>query len=197
MTNFNMNFENKRADTREERHYRVHEIVELILNDSALEFAYSYKNSFPISCPRCDSLYTKKINSGVFRELNRCLDCTYMFNCLAGTVFQGTKISLVRFFQAIVVYDNSPDADKVKNIAYNIDVSQKTARNLSKIVSQFKHLNEYTFQAATLSAHGFHDEEVKHHKFLNFCESKKILINKKLFLDKIRIILDKRLKDDE
>ena len=56
-------------------------------------------------CPRCKSVFVKKVNTNIFRELYRCVDCGYMYNSLSGTVFQGAKIPLVKYLQLAVVVE--------------------------------------------------------------------------------------------
>ena len=83
-------------------------------------------------CPRCTSKFAKRVNTTVFRQLYRCLDCDYMFNALSGSIFQGAKMPLYKFLQYFILRGAIGDALELREVAFALNVSHKTASILIK-----------------------------------------------------------------
>lgn len=156
-------------------------------------------------CPRCRSVYVRDVNTSVFRELCRCIDCTYMFNTLSHTLFQGTKIPLNKFFQLFVVAQVSPL--KPREVSYLLDISIKTSQSLASRLADLP--DGITFAASdpvmfNILA-GEHDsyllaanalmsaasaqqaDNIRH--FLAYCDTLKIVIDPDRFLQYLDAVL--------
>ncbi|MDB5556353.1 MAG: family transposase [Rhizobium sp.] len=144
-------------------------------------------------CPRCGSMFTKEVNTSVFRELTRCLDCSYMFNQLSGTMFQGSKIPLVKFYQLFIVYDASEEKISSREVSYVIDVSDKTAQSL---LSRLRKVGTYesfttTDQSYPLEENGDHAEaDTKHGAFFLYCGMKSISVDVDAFKTFLALIVN-------
>lgn len=151
-------------------------------------------------CPRCKSTYVKKVNTNIFRELHRCLDCSYMFNSLSGTIFKGAKIPLVKYLQLFVVHNALGDQISMREISYVIDVSYKTAVSLfsrlrdTGITSQFAIVDkERSDRFKTF----FENSKVRSNAetFFSYCEMKHIVIDERKFINYLEQLTDIELDD--
>lgn len=145
-------------------------------------------------CPRCGSMFTKEVNTSVFRELTRCLDCSYMFNQLSGTMFQGSKIPLVKFYQLFVAYDASEEKISPREVSYVIDVSDKTAQSL---LSRLRKVGNYQRFTTTDQAHPIEEEndehmeaDAKHDAFFLYCGMKSISVDVDAFKTFLTLIVN-------
>ena len=86
-------------------------------------------------CPYCKSLYVGKKNES--RSIGRwnCYDCKSSFNVLSGTIFQGTRIPLQKWFIAIVCVDSISNlsARRLGNI---LDLNFKSAWYMLKRIER-------------------------------------------------------------
>lgn len=76
-----------------------------------------------IVCPFCGKhhCYTRKDGS------YRCPECGKNFSCLVGTIFENTKISLVKWFMAMYLISTHKKGISSVQLATDIAVTQKTA----------------------------------------------------------------------
>jgi transposase-like protein len=138
-----------------------------------------------VVCPRCKSKFTRQVNTNVFRRLYRCLDCGYMFNSLAGTIFQGSKMSLNKYFQFFVLHNAVQPKLALRDIGYAIDVSQKTASLLARRAeaitysSQFARIDRAAYQDSSNGDQDGGDGDAS--AFFSYCEIKSIVVNDALF----------------
>ncbi len=95
------------------------------------------------NCPKCGSKFTRQVNTLVFRELFRCIDCGYQFNNFSGTIFQGTRIPLVKHFHLFMIFNALSGEISVRDVSYVLDVSYKTASSLVERMGELP--NNVTF----------------------------------------------------
>lgn len=78
-------------------------------------------------CPYCHSMNVARKAEGERVGRWNCHDCTSSFNVLAGTIFQGTKVELQKWFLAISIYLNAKKSVSSYQLARDLDLTQKTA----------------------------------------------------------------------
>lgn len=146
-------------------------------------------------CPRCSSDYTAPVKTNVFRELYRCLDCAYMFNSLAGTIFQGSKMPVHKYFHFFILHDALGDQLSLRDICFALDCSLKTAGLWLKRGEDIKAPTRFTQLDRRLAATLADDSRSEPHTdaFFSFCEMKGILVTEALLLDYIRGICRNRV----
>lgn len=81
-------------------------------------------NGKPGGCPRCGSTRVYVYSDG---HTHRCSDCDRKFNVLTGTIFENTKVSLVKWFVAIFLASKHKRGVSSHQLARDIGVTQKTA----------------------------------------------------------------------
>ena len=74
-------------------------------------------------CPYCGHHHCYRRSDGNFR----CPDCLKNFSVLVGTIFENTKISLVKWFQAMYLISSHKKGISSHQLARDIEVTQKTA----------------------------------------------------------------------
>ena len=78
-------------------------------------------------CPYCASTHVaRKAEHGRIGRWN-CHDCYSSFNVLQGTLFQGTKVPLQKWFLAIVLITNAKKSLSSHQLARHLSLNQKTA----------------------------------------------------------------------
>lgn len=79
------------------------------------------------TCPHCESsdVARKKENDLVGRW--NCHDCKSSFNVLSGTLFQGTRIALQKWFLAITLIANAKKSLSSHQLARDLDMNVKSA----------------------------------------------------------------------
>ena len=185
-------------------------LVYLRDNKAALGIAENLRWQAGKFCPRCRSTYVKDINSSVFRRLFRCIDCSYIFNSMAGTVFQGTKLPISKFYQAFVLRDALGDALNPKELALALNVSPRTGGILMerliraddgpsftvtdprrpKAVALSEPANDHTSEGGTK----LDDDE----GFFRFCEEHSIFVSDSMFRQRLcHILLDCAVPHEE
>lgn len=139
-------------------------------------------------CPRCSSKFVKRVNTNVFRDLHRCIDCGYMFNSLSGTIFQGAKIQIVRFFQLLALENAFKEDLGIRDVCFSIDVSHKTAVSLLKKVRSIQPRVEFASRSKPiysslrdLDVDSHHEVDPSHRNFLAYCEMNNIVIREDRF----------------
>lgn len=167
-------------------------------NDEAFRIVDAIR--WPVSkyCPRCNSLYTKPVNTAVFRELVRCVDCGYMFNTFSGTLFQGAKIPVVKFFQLFTIHDALDRGASPRDLSYAIDVSNKTAVSLIGRLAdvpeteKFAHIDkEMADSLKGRSSNQGYDE--KYDSFFLYCDMKNIVVDIEAFRRYLAVVLSARV----
>jgi len=93
-------------------------IPEIVDNDAVVGFVKAFRNTGPLSCPRCHSEFTKHINASSTEDLSRCIDCGYMFNSFSGSIFQGTKLPVTKLVQAMIIVDADVDNLNLRDMSY-------------------------------------------------------------------------------
>jgi transposase-like protein len=129
-------------------------------------------------CPRCASRFTKQVNTNVFRQLYRCIDCGYMFNSLAGTVFHGSKMPVTKYLQFFIMHNALQANLPLRDLGYALDVSHKTASLLMKRASSIS----YSIQFAKVDKKGSFlrsdqddaDGSTENAPFFSYCDIKSI-----------------------
>jgi transposase-like protein len=77
-----------------------------------------------VTCPRCQA---KRIATLTTNYKFECLDCSYQFTALAGTVFHDTHLSLEKWFMAVLLMCESRKGISANNMKRVLGVSYKTA----------------------------------------------------------------------
>lgn len=129
-------------------------------------------------CPRCRSEYTKQVNTNIFRQLYRCIDCGYMFNSLAGTIFHGSKMPLTKYLQFFVLHNALQSNLPLRDLGYALNVSHKTATLLTKRASGIS----YSFEFAKVDKKGLRaradeddvEDDGDSGAFFSYCDIKSI-----------------------
>ena len=130
-------------------------------------------------CPRCSSKYIKQVNTHVFRQLYRCIDCGYMFNSLAGTIFHGSKMPVNKYIHFFILHNAFDSVIPLRDLGYALDVSHKTA---SLLMSKVSHIS-YPFRFAQVDkgrARGRSGEEedaMEGAPFFSYCHIKSVFVS--------------------
>ena len=96
--------------------------------DACLDFLERMKWQGKPKCPYCDSdnvVRRIKNNEGVGRW--NCRKCLSAFKVTSGTIFQGTKIPLPKWFAAITILLNAKKSVSSYQLARDLDMKQQTA----------------------------------------------------------------------
>lgn len=109
-------------------------------------------NGEPI-CPHCGSKrenHYRLKNKGVFRGLYKCKDCRSRFTVTVGTMFDGSHVSLRKWFVAIYLFSSHKKGISSLQLHRDLNVTQKTAWfMLSRIRNSFKNNVEFKFDGIT------------------------------------------------
>ena len=135
-------------------------------------------------CPRCRSKYTKQVNTRVFRQLYRCIDCGYMFNSLAGTIFHGSKMPVSKYFHFFILHNALEAQLPLRDLSYALDVSHKTASLLMKRVREITYPFQFAKVAKGHASSPLRDDELDDgtlDSFFSYCEIKAILVDDSSF----------------
>ena len=76
-----------------------------------------------IVCPYCGKHHCKKSKNGRFH----CTGCNKNFSCLVGTIFENTKLPLIKWFLAMYFISSHKKGISSYQIARNVEVTQNTA----------------------------------------------------------------------
>ena len=96
-------------------------------HESCIQYLESIRWKEGTFCPHCASVdvYRKKDGDRVGRW--HCKDCHASFNVLAGTVMQGTKVPLQKWFVAVSLIINAKKSLSSCQLARDLGINQKTA----------------------------------------------------------------------
>jgi transposase-like protein len=75
-------------------------------------------------CPYCHSINLSKTNG---QARYHCNTCNTSFSALVGTLFQNTKISLVQWYLAIILYFETKGTISARRLAKEVKVTKDTA----------------------------------------------------------------------
>lgn len=131
------------------------------------------------ACPRCSSKYIKQVNTHVFRQLYRCIDCGYMFNSLAGTIFHGSKMPVNKYLHFFILHNAFDSAIPLRDLGYALDVSHKTA---SLLMAKVSHIS-YPFRFAQIdkglsrSLAGEEHDDAESTPFFSYCHIKSVFVS--------------------
>lgn len=131
----------------------VHLIDTLQTDNDCREFLEKLRwNDEPI-CPHCGSVsenHYKLRSKGRFKGLYKCKDCRNRFTVMVGTMFEGSHISLRKWFLAIYTFSAHKKGISSVQLSKDIDVTQKTAWfMLSRIRHNFRDKSEIIFDGIT------------------------------------------------
>ena len=79
------------------------------------------------SCPKCDSPKVAPKADGHRLGRWNCHACHASFNVLSGTIFQGTRIPLQKWFLAIAMMINDSTDLSSRQLSHDLDLSQPSA----------------------------------------------------------------------
>jgi hypothetical protein len=117
-----------------------------------------------------------------------------MFNTFSGTIFQGAKLPIVKFFQLFVIYDAVGKDISPRDVSYAIAVSHKTAVALIARMREFEAAERFTmmdrdiWDALKARSKGF-GSDLKHESFFQYCDIKNVVINMDLFKNYLAFVL--------
>ena len=79
-------------------------------------------------CPHCESEHVRQRNEKKIGRIGRwnCHDCRTTFKVTHGTIFQGTKISLQKWFLAISLMANAKKSLSSHQLSRDLGLAQKT-----------------------------------------------------------------------
>jgi transposase-like protein len=107
-------------------------LVELVVHFKSKVDCLNYLKSVlwnccekPSACPHCGN--TKKIYAYNDKHTFRCFECDKKFNVLTNTIFENTKVSLVKWLAAIWLCSSYKRGVSSVQLAKEIGVTQKTA----------------------------------------------------------------------
>ena len=78
-------------------------------------------------CPYCESDHVAPKRVYGKRGRWNCHSCKSSFNALQGTLFQGTKIPLQKWFKAIFLMDNEKKSLSSRQLAQHLEMTQPSA----------------------------------------------------------------------
>jgi transposase-like protein len=147
------------------------------------------------ACPRCKSRFVLPVRRENRRELYRCVDCHYMFNSLAGTTFQGTKLPVHKFFQFFIAYNALGEEIKMQAICYILQCTFKTASLWLTRGRAFQSPEKFAFVSNHTAARlkGGDPTVDTTDPFFAFCEMKGIVLNEAHFLEYLKNVCRTRL----
>lgn len=147
-------------------------------------------------CPRCDSGYVTPVKTNLFRELYRCVDCHYMFNSLAGTILQGSKMPVQKYFHFFILHNAFGDDISLRDVCFTLDCSFKTATLWLKRGQEIKSEKKFAIVDRKLAASLAHDQkshEPHEDPFFSFCDMRGIVVNEPLLLEYIQSVCQTKI----
>ena len=164
------------------------DIPEIIDNDAVISFVKAFRNAEPRSCPRCQSEFTKHINASSTEDLNRCIDCGYMFKSFSGSIFQGTKLPFAKLVQAMIIVDSDIQDSNLRDMSYALDVSYKTALGIQRKIQSYPNSDHYISYDGDYSGFDIHSPSGVQ-KFAYFCAVHKINLHRDQFYRRLESML--------
>ena len=88
-----------------------------------IESRWGVGNEQDVVCPYCGKHHCKMSKNGRFH----CTECNKNFSCLVGTIFENTKLPLIKWFLAMYFISSHKKGISSYQLARNIEVTQNTA----------------------------------------------------------------------
>ena len=95
--------------------------------ESCIEFLEHVKWQGEPECPFCKSDQVSRKHERTHTHRWNCHNCLSTFRVMTGTIFQGTKIPLQKWFAAIAILLNAKKSVSSCQLARDLDLNQKTA----------------------------------------------------------------------
>ena len=92
-------------------------------NETCMQFLKEQRWGDDVVCPYCGHHHCNARPDGRFR----CPECLNNFSVLVGTIFENTKIALVKWFSAMYLISSHKKGISSHQLARDINVTQKTA----------------------------------------------------------------------
>ncbi len=128
-----------------------YQMLEVLPNDNACRlFLEDLRwNGTPV-CPHCGSINEShyKLNiKGVFNGLYKCKDCRERFTVTVGTMFEGSHVSLRKWFIAIYIFTSHKKGISSIQLGKDLGITQKSAWFvLSRLRVNFAHKTDIKFE---------------------------------------------------
>src|ERR1700744_4578352 len=108
-----------------------YEMLQVLPDDNAcrLFLEYLHWNGTPV-CPPCGSVNAKHYElktKGVFTGLRKCKDCRERFTVTVGTMFEGSHVSLRKWFIAIYIFTTHKKRISSIQLGKDLGITQKSA----------------------------------------------------------------------
>jgi transposase-like protein len=169
----------------------------LLVSPSSLPYLYENDAAYDLvdslrwgndkrACPRCNSGFVVPVKRAQHRDLYRCVDCQYIFGSLSGTIFQGAKMPLNKFFQFFILYDALGEGLKIHDVIYVLECTYKTATLWLERSQAFKSPEHFAFVNQRLSAGARKARsviDVSNDRFFAYCDAMGIVLNEANFLE--------------
>jgi len=144
------------------------------------------------TCPRCHSKYTKQVNTNIFRQLYRCVDCGYMFNSLSGTIFHGAKMPVCKYFHFFILHNALGDKLPLRDLSYALDVSHRTASLLVRRASEMEYGFQFSFIDRGIprrpASSSTESGTTENSAFFSYCDIKSIVVSEPLLRRYLEIL---------
>jgi hypothetical protein len=115
-----------------------------------------------------------------------------MFNSLAGTIFHGSKMPVIKYFHFFILHNALQSHLPLRDLSYALDVSHKTASLMMKRVKDMSYPFEFSRVDKTYSQSSTNSEEDGDAgnvvSFYSYCEIKSIVVNDALFKEFVRLL---------
>jgi len=103
-------------------------------------------NKSPV-CPHCKNVKVYEYKDG---KLYKCAKCRRQFSVKAGTIFEGSKIPLKKWFNAIFLITSNIDGTSSIQLSRDICVTQKTAWFMLHKIRQALQIKSYSNKTVVL-----------------------------------------------
>lgn len=96
-------------------------------HEACIDHLESLRWSEGVTCPLCGNDHVARQQDGQRVGRWKCYGCKSSFNVLSGTIFQGTKIPLQKWFVAIAILLNAKKSVSSHQLARDLSMNQKSA----------------------------------------------------------------------
>lgn len=96
-----------------------------------LEFLEGKRWGKEIKCPYCDGSNVSKHNELGRTSRHQCSTCQKSFSVLVGTIFESSKLSLIKWFTAIAIIIEAKKGISALQLSRHLDVNYRTAWSIS------------------------------------------------------------------